>query len=83
MFSKKVEEFDDLKQNLSVKEKEAQCAVIDKADLIDYKAKYLRECAQRDDLNQKYSQLNEQLEVQAKESQDRIEVVLNEKTELI
>ena len=50
MFSKKVEEFDDLKQNLSLKEKEVHSLSLERSDLIDYKAKYLRECAQREEL---------------------------------
>lgn len=54
MFSKKVEEFDDVKQCLALKEKDTHALSLEKADLVDYKAKYLRECAQREDLYQKY-----------------------------
>ena len=54
MFSKKVEEYDDLKQSLSLKEKETHSLQLEKADLLDYKVKYLRECAQKEDLYQKF-----------------------------
>lgn len=55
MFSKKVEEFDDVKQCLAYKEKDTHFLSIEKADLVDFKAKYLRECAQKEDLYQRYS----------------------------
>jgi hypothetical protein len=45
MFSKKVEEFDDLKQGLSIKEKVANTLALEKSDLFDYKGKYHREVA--------------------------------------
>jgi hypothetical protein len=44
MFSKKVEEYDDVKQSLALSEKENHSLGLQKADLNDYKAKYLREC---------------------------------------
>ena len=50
MFSKKVEEFDDIKQCLSLKEKETHSLNLDRYDLVDFKVKYLREYAQREDL---------------------------------
>ena len=37
MFSKKVEEFDDLKQTLSIKDKMIHSLSLEKADLSDYK----------------------------------------------
>jgi hypothetical protein len=43
MFSKKVEEFDDLKQTLAVKDKTIHSLQLEKADLSDYKTKYARE----------------------------------------
>jgi hypothetical protein len=50
MFSKKVEEYDDLKHQLTLKEKVAHSLNLEKSDLLDFKVKYLRECAQREDL---------------------------------
>jgi hypothetical protein len=79
MFSKKVEEFDDVKQCLAYKEKDTHSLALEKADLVDFKAKYLRECAQKEDLYQKYSQLNELLEGQAIDNQERVETILREK----
>ena len=79
MFSKKVEEFDDVKQCLAFKEKDTHSLSLEKADLVDFKAKYLRECAQKEDLYQKYSQLNEHLEGQARDNQERVETILREK----
>jgi hypothetical protein len=62
MFSKKVEDYDDLKQQLSIREKENTSLSLERTDLMDYKVKYLRECAQREDLYQKYCSLNQALE---------------------
>lgn len=45
MFSKKVEEFDDIKQALALKEKESHAMELSHYDLVDFKVKYLRECA--------------------------------------
>jgi hypothetical protein len=83
MFSKKVEEYDDLKMQLSTKEKEVKSLVLEKGDLTDFKTKYQRECAQREDLYQRYCQLNESLESQARTHQDRVDVILREKGDLI
>jgi chromosome segregation ATPase len=83
MFSKKVEEFDDLKQGLSTREKEVSVLQVEKGDLYDYKGKYQREAVQREELYGRYMQVNDQLESQAREHQDRIEGILNEKNELI
>ena len=43
MFSKKVEEFDELKQNLATKEKELSNVTLERANLKDYHDKYQRE----------------------------------------
>ncbi len=51
MFSKKVEEFDELRQNLSVKERDLNCVSLDKTNLQDFHDKYEREYVQRDDLS--------------------------------
>jgi len=83
MFSKKVEEFDDLKQTLAVKDKTIHSLQLEKADLSDYKSKYTRESQQREELYQQYSSLNDQLEVQASENRERIAGILQEKDELI
>jgi hypothetical protein len=40
MFSKKVEEFDELKQNLADKEKELNKATLERANLKDFHDKY-------------------------------------------
>ncbi len=45
MFSKKVEEHDDQKQNLAVRDKELSALKLEKTDLNDFKSKYQRECA--------------------------------------
>jgi hypothetical protein len=45
MFSKKVEEHDMVKMEVGVKEKEKVALEVSKNDLIDFKGKYLRECA--------------------------------------
>jgi hypothetical protein len=83
MFSKKVEEYDDMKQIIGLKEKEVSSVKLDKSDLADFKAKYLRECAQREDLYTRYCQLNDQLEAQSRDNQERVESILREKQELI
>jgi hypothetical protein len=62
MFSKKVEEFDEVKQNLADKEKELNTANLDRANLRDYHDKYQREFAQREDLQMKYIKMNQLLE---------------------
>ena len=62
MFSKKVEEFDEIKQNLADKEKELNTANLDRANLRDYHDKYQREFAQREDLQMKYIKMNQLLE---------------------
>ena len=54
MFSKKVEEFDDIKQALALKEKENHAMELAQYDLVDFKVKYLRECAQKEDLYQRF-----------------------------
>lgn len=54
MFSKKVEEFDDLKQGLSTRDKEVSMLQVEKGDLFDYKGKYQREASQREDLYHRY-----------------------------
>ncbi len=43
MFSKKVEEFDDLKQNFAVKEKDYNSVSLEKNNLNDFYDKYQRE----------------------------------------
>jgi len=40
MFSKKVEEFDDIKQDLAVREKDYNSVNLDKNNLVDYHDKY-------------------------------------------
>lgn len=55
MFSKKVEEHDELKQAIAIKDRENNALSMERADLIDFKGKYLRETAQRDDLQQQLS----------------------------
>jgi len=54
MFSKKVEEFDDIKQALALKEKENHAMELAQYDLVDFKVKYLRECAQKEVLYQRF-----------------------------
>lgn len=54
MFSKKVEEYDDLKQGLSERDKEVSMLQVEKVDLFDYKGKYQREASQREDLYHRY-----------------------------
>lgn len=83
MFSKKVEEFDDLKQLLSQKDKEIHSLALEKADLYDYKGKYQRECNQREDLYQRFCQVNDSLETSEREHLEKVEVILSEKQELI
>lgn len=50
MFSKKVEEHDELKQAIAIKDRENNALSMERTDLVDFKGKYLRETAQRDDL---------------------------------
>ena len=50
MFSKKVEEFDEVKQNLAEREKECANLVLEKANLKDYHDKYQREYSQKEEL---------------------------------
>lgn len=62
MFSKKVEEFDELKQNLSMKEREVNSLQVERNNLQDYRDKYLREFEEKEDLQLKYKNMNELLE---------------------
>lgn len=83
MFSKKVEEFDDLKQTLALKDKTIHSLQLEKADLSDYKAKYAREAKHREELYQQYGALNDQLEAVANDNRERLGTILQEKEELI
>jgi hypothetical protein len=58
MFSKKVEEFDSLKQTLGEKEQALNIVTLERANLKDYHDKYQRELAQREDLQAKYIKMN-------------------------
>lgn len=62
MFSKKVEEFDELKQTLSLKEIDFNSLSGETLDLKDFHDKYQREYSSREDLSQKYTIMNELLE---------------------
>lgn len=59
MFSKKVEEYDEMKQNMAIKDKEIHSLQLEKSDLSGYKEKYQRESDKREELYGKYCQLND------------------------
>lgn len=48
MFSKKVEEFDDLKQNIAIKEKDYNSVSLEKDNFVDFHDKFQREFDQRE-----------------------------------
>jgi hypothetical protein len=62
MFSKKVEEFDEVKQALLVKDTDLNTIALQIANLQDFKDKYSREYQLREELNQKFYKLNEMYE---------------------
>ena len=62
MFSKKVEEFDDLKQSLAVRDKDYNSVTLEKDNFVDYHNKFEREFEQREHLAEKFVALNEQYE---------------------
>jgi len=82
MFSKKVEEFDALKEALAAKEQELNQARVEVADLRDYRLKYDRAAAQNQELNQKCALLNELVETQAKDHQARVKEITESKNQL-
>ena len=65
MFSKKVQEHDDAKQEISIKEKELGTICLQVDGLQDYKVKYSRETKTNEELAEKYIKVNEDLEKRA------------------
>lgn len=75
MFSKKVEEFDELKQCLADREKDLNNAVLERTNLKDFHDKYQREFAQREDLQMKYIKMSQLLESQAQDYNSRVQEI--------
>ena len=80
MFSKKVQEHDDTKQELSITQKDFNVVQVSADNLKDYYEKYSREAKTNEELNKMYFNVNEELETKAQEYQKKVEEILEEKT---
>lgn len=83
MFSKKVEDFDALKQDLSVTEHHLNSVRIEATNLQDYKVKFDREHKHGQEMLQKNLSMNDILETQAQDYQHRIKEITDTKQTLI
>lgn len=83
MFSKKVQEFDDLKHDsdqgkVSMGQVKLKCE-----NLADFKQKFDRESSQNEDLSHSYYKVNEALEAKGAEYKNKVDEIIEEKLVLI
>lgn len=83
MFSKKVEEQDQTKQEKSEVERVLASVTLEKDNLNDYRDKFEREFVLRNEFQRKFEIMNELCESQGREYNERVQVIINEKQMIV
>ena len=83
MFTKKVQEHDDLKEAATLLEKDKNVLGLELENYKDYKGKYERECDEVAEFQKKWEEINNQLNEKAVEYQQRVDEINDEKDQLL